>query len=122
MFSIIRAMSQNTIGIAIGGILAVFDLFNLSVLKHISLGSYKKAFIWPVVFMYALQPWIFIKGLNYTSMTVLNLSWDLISDILVTLCGIFYFRESLTNYKLFGVFFAVISIILFGIDGASSIP
>ena len=112
------SFSANTIGILMGGVLAVFDLFNMSVLKHISLGTYRKALIWPVVFLYALQPWIFLKGLSFTSMTVLNLSWDLLSDILVTLCGLFYFRESLTNYKMFGVFFAIISIILFGLDTA----
>jgi hypothetical protein len=113
-------LSSNTIGILISGVLALFDLFNLSVLKHISLGTYRQAFIWPVVALYTLQPWIFLKGLSFTSMTVLNLSWDLLSDILVTLCGLFYFRESLTNYKMFGVFFAIISIILFGLDGTST--
>jgi hypothetical protein len=104
-------------GILMGGTLALFDLLNMSVLKNISLGAYRQALIWPVVGLYALQPWIFLKGLSFSSMTVLNLSWDLLSSILVTLCGTLYFRESLTNYKMFGVFFAIISIILFGLDG-----
>lgn len=114
------SLSSNTMGILMGGVLALFDLFNMSVLKNISLGAYRQAVIWPVVGLYALQPWIFLKGLSFTSMTVLNLSWDLLSDIIVTLCGLLYFRESLTNYKMFGVFFAIISIILFGLDTASA--
>jgi hypothetical protein len=102
-------------------LLATFDLFNMGTLKNIHLQKFNSLYIWPVTFLYALQPWIFLKGLNFTSMTVLNLSWDLLSDIIVTLSGVLYFKESLSNYKFFGVVFAVIAIILFALDGAVDI-
>lgn len=111
-------MNKNLTSIAIGLVLAVFDLLNMGAIKNVSRGAFKPAVMWIVTILYAAQPWIFLKGLNYTSMAVLNLSWDLISDILVTLSGLFYFRESLTNYKMLGVLFAVVSIILFTVDGA----
>lgn len=111
-------MNTNIASLLLGLLLAFFDLFNMGTLKNIYLKKFSHAYIWPVTILYALQPWIFLKGLNFTSMTVLNLSWDLLSDILVTFSGILYFKESLTHYKFFGVVFAVIAIILFAVDGA----
>ena len=114
-------MNKNLTSIALALILAVFDLVNMGTIKNVSLGMFKPGFMWLVTALYALQPWIFLNGLNYTSMTVLNLSWDLFSDILVTFSGLFYFRETLTQYKLFGVLFAILSIILFAVDGTGDI-
>ncbi len=114
-------LSKNTISILIGLLLATCDLFNLGAIKNVSTGLYPKIVMWVVTGLYALQPWIFLKGLNFTSMTVLNLSWDLLSDILVTLSGLFYFRESLTEYKFLGVLSSMLAITLFAMDGASDI-
>ena len=114
-------IGRNLIGLAIGLLLSIFDLFNMGAMKQISLHNFPINTIYLISFLYAIQPWIFLKGLNFTSMTVLNLSWDLLSDILVTLSGLFYFREQLTEYKAFGVMFAVLAIILFGLDGSSDI-
>lgn len=50
-------------------------------------------------------------------MTFSNLGWDLMSDILVTLVGIFYFKEKITGLKGIALLLALIAIILFGIDG-----
>jgi drug/metabolite transporter (DMT)-like permease len=49
-------------------------------------------------------------------MTILNLSWDLFSDILVTLLGLLVFKEPHTNRELLGLFFAFIAIFLFATD------
>jgi EamA domain-containing membrane protein RarD len=64
----------------------------------------------------SIQPWIFLKGLNSSSMTILNLTWDLVSDILVTLMGILYFREEISGLKMIGVLFAFVSVSLFALD------
>jgi multidrug transporter EmrE-like cation transporter len=62
--------------------------------------------------VYSFQPLIFLKSLNSETLTIMNLSWDLISDVLVTGIGLYYFKESLSNTKLYGVILSVISIIL----------
>jgi multidrug transporter EmrE-like cation transporter len=93
----------------------------MGTIKNVSMGIYPRFAMWIVTVLYMIQPWIFLKGLNFTSMTVLNLSWDLLSDILVTVSGLLYFRESLTEYKLIGVLFALLAITLFALDGASDI-
>ncbi len=107
--------------ILIGLLLATFDLFNMGMMKNIVIGQSPKMFMWLITLLYAVQPWIFFNGLTFTSMTVLNLSWDLLSDILVTLSGVLYFRESLTEYKLVGVLFALVAITLFAFDGSSDV-
>ncbi len=69
-----------------------------------------------VTLFYAIQPWIFLKGLQFSSMTVLNLSWDLLSDVLVTMAGLIYFREYMTGLRIFGITFSFLAIILFSVD------
>jgi len=114
-------ISRNIMSILIGLLLAVFDLFNMAMMKNISLNRSPTMLMGLVTALYAVQPWIFIKGLNFTSMTVLNLSWDLLSDILVTLSGLLYFRESLTEYKIVGVLFALVALTLFAVDGSTDV-
>lgn len=114
-------ISKNVMSILLALLLATFDLFNMSMMKNITIGQSPKIFMWLVTLLYAVQPWIFFNGLAFTSMTVLNLSWDLISDILVTLSGVLYFRESLTEYKLVGVLFSLVAITLFAFDGSSDV-
>jgi len=114
-------LSKNVLSILVGLALATFDLFNLGAIKNVSTGAYPRIIMWVVTGLYAMQPWIFLKGLNFTSMTVLNLSWDLLSDILVTLSGVLYFRESLTEYKFIGVLFSLLAITVFAMEGASEI-
>jgi drug/metabolite transporter (DMT)-like permease len=63
--------------------------------------------------VYAIEPYIFFKSLNYESMTIMNLVWDLTSDVLVTLVGVFYFGESIKGLRWLAVLFAIFSLALF---------
>lgn len=107
-------------GLLTGLFLAANDVSMMGIMKHISQGVMAKVWMVLVSIVYAIQPWIFLKGLDFSSMTVLNLSWDLISDILVTLSGLWYFREQVTETKLIGVLFSLVAIVLFSLDGEDS--
>jgi len=97
--------------------MAISDLFNLSFLKMLRTGQVTNmAWLGLPVLVYALQPIIFFFGLKYTSLTVLNLLWDVISDILVTTAGIFYFKEVVTFRQTIGIVFAVIAVVLLSSD------
>lgn len=100
----------------IGLLLAVNDLLSQGLMKNIILGVSGKMWMILVTIICAVQPWIFMGGLSLGSMTILNLVWDLMSDILVTLFGIFYFKEVISGTKSIGVLFAAVAIILFAID------
>ncbi len=97
--------------------LAISDVFNLGLLKMISTGQISNQ-VWiglPTV-LYAFQPFIFLFGLKHTSMTVLNLLWDVLSDIMVTASGIFYFKEKISMKKYIGIAFGIVAVIFLSND------
>jgi hypothetical protein len=105
-----------TIVLGFALILAITDMILMGTMKKITTGVLSNYWMIFVSLFYAVQPWIFLKGLQFSSMTVLNLSWDLMSDILVTMAGLFYFREYITSLRIFGIIFSFLAIILFSID------
>jgi|UniRef100_A0A6C0IKD5 multidrug transporter EmrE-like cation transporter len=101
------------IPIAFASFMALMDALVMSWLKKVNLGVYTSAWILPfAMLVYAFQPMVFLKSLQYESMTIMNILWDMISDFSVTAMGLFYFREKLTHLKLAGLVFAFIAIIL----------
>lgn len=104
-------------------IMATIDVVMLSVIKSYSIGSLKsvKWMILPTI-AYAIQPWIFLKSLNFSSMIAMNLLWDLISDVLVTANGYFIFGETLTRTKMIGVALSFVSIYLLSCNESEICP
>jgi hypothetical protein len=109
-------MTVEWIPFAFGAVMATIDVFMLSAIKII--GTKAKYLKWMIVptLVYAIQPWIFLSSLKFETMTVMNLVWDLMSDVLVTIVGIYYFGEKLGPVKTLGVFTALISIALLAYD------
>jgi multidrug transporter EmrE-like cation transporter len=101
------------IPLLLGGSMAAIDVLVLSLVKSIGIGSIKNI-LWMIIptIIYSIQPWIFLKSLQFESLTVMNLLWDMMSDVLVTLVGLFIFKEQLTIRKLCGVGLSFISIYL----------
>jgi multidrug transporter EmrE-like cation transporter len=99
--------------ILFGLAMASLDGIILSLLKAINLGWLNAArwMIIPTV-AYAVQPWIFLQSLRLESLTVMNLLWDVLSDVIVTLIGLFYFGEKLSWSKKLGVVLSLFSVFL----------
>lgn len=96
-----------------GGSMALIDACILSALKAFSLGWIQwRGIVLISMVVYACQPLLFLDSLKYNSLTVMNLLWDVLSDVLVTAIGLFYFSEKLTKFKKAGVLMSLISIIL----------
>ena len=95
-----------------GGLLASIDVVMMFIIKGYSTG-WLKTIKWMVIptLLYAINPWIFMTSLKFESLTVMNLVWDLMSDILVTAMGLFVLKESVPKMKLSGVGLAMISLI-----------
>jgi multidrug transporter EmrE-like cation transporter len=105
--------------LAFGTIMASIDVVMLGIIKSVSLNQ-SKLLRWMIIptIAYAIQPWIFLQSLKFESLIVMNLMWDLISDILVTLVGVFYFKEQVGPYKTIGIVLSLISMTLMSItDG-----
>ena len=110
-------MNINWIPIGFGVVMAAIDVFMLSLIKSIS-GNPSRFLRWMVVptIIYAIQPWIFLSSLQFESLIVMNLMWDLISDVLVTATGFFYFKEKIGPYKTLGVMLSFASIVLMSLQ------
>jgi len=96
-----------------GGTMALIDALTLSSLKAYNLGWIQwRGILIISMLVYSMQPLLFLQSLQYNSLTVMNLLWDVMSDVIVTAIGVFYFSEKLTKFKKLGVFFSIISIFL----------
>ena len=105
-------MGFESVPLIYGTYMATVDVFMLSILKAINLGWISSSLIFLPTLIYAMQPWIFLKSLEFESMTVMNLLWDVISDVLVTGSGLYFFKEKLSRTKMLGVGLSLISIML----------
>jgi len=97
--------------------MATVDVFMLGILKAINLGWVSKSLIFLPTLIYAMQPWVFLTSLDYESLTVMNLLWDVLSDVLVTMEGLFFFQEKVSRTKMLGVGLSLISVFLLSWNG-----
>lgn len=95
-----------------GGYMATADTFGLSVVKAIHLGWLHKCFIVLPTLIYAIQPWIFLSAMKFETLTVMNLLLDVLSDVFVTLTGLFFFKEQVSRTKMLGVALSFVSVFL----------
>jgi hypothetical protein len=103
-------------GLFVGLLLAINDVISFGITKNIYLKNTKFYWIFVPIILYGIQILLFYYGLHQTSMTVLNITWNLISNVLVTLIGIYYFGEKINNLKGIALGFAFVSIVLFAIE------
>ncbi len=96
-----------------GGTMAMIDGLILSALKAFHLGWIQwRGILIVSMLVYSCQPLLFLESLKHNSLTVMNLLWDVMSDVLVTAIGLFYFSEKLTRFKKAGVLLSIVSIFL----------
>lgn len=93
----------------------LIDSIALPITKAVSHGLSTWYMAIPML-LYAISPYIFLKALAQESLTVMNLVWDLSSDIIVSLIGIFVFAEKIRPIKLLGIFSAIGSLFLLTYD------
>lgn len=97
----------------IGSVMALIDIGMMTILKMISI----KTIQWNVglplaILLYALEPIIFLKAMNYEGMVVTNLVWNLMSNVIVTLQGVFVFGESIKGLRWLGIAMSLVSLTL----------
>jgi multidrug transporter EmrE-like cation transporter len=92
------------------------DSIALPLIKAVHNGWSGNWMIVPVL-LYAASPFLFLKALDSETLTIMNLTWDLTSDLVVTFIGLFLFAESLSPTKIIGVGFAFIGLFLMSYEG-----
>ena len=110
--------SFNMLPIFFGAVMASIDVVMMGAVKMVHQGTLSQGFGVPfALFFYALQPLIFLKAMNYEGMAVTNLIWNLTSDVVVTLQGIFIFGESIAGMRWVAVGMALVSLTIFAYTG-----
>ena len=84
-------------------VIGVFDLVGTVSAKFWSENK-NMWFLILTAFCFAVAGVIFAYTMKLNSMAIVNISWDVISVLLVTLFGYFYFKENLSLLQLFGFF------------------
>jgi|UniRef100_A0A6C0B155 multidrug transporter EmrE-like cation transporter len=103
----------NMLPIVFGTSMAIVDIFMMSSVKMIHQGTMPRWWGVPLsVGLYALEPLIFLKAMNYDGMVVTNLVWNLMSNIIVTVQGILVFGESIKGLRWLGICMSLVSLCL----------
>ena len=106
----------NLIPFAFAATMAGIDSSMLSLVKYISTSEKHIGWIVLPMIIYSLQPVLFYLSMKYETLTVMNLLWDVISDVIITFIGLMIFKEKIGPYKKLGVIFSFFSIILMSLN------
>jgi multidrug transporter EmrE-like cation transporter len=102
-------------GIIIGLIMALIDVLSMSISKEIVIGNLAYNWLIIAIFLYGVQIIIFYNGLKFNPMSTLNLTWNLYSNIIITLIGLYYFKENISHIEMWGIGFALFALFLFSV-------
>lgn len=102
--------------IGFGAAFGLMDSIVLPIVKNVSQGWNPLWMIVPVL-LYGASPFLFLKALEQETLTIMNLVWDLTSDLIVTFIGLVVFAERLPPLKLLGVVFSFIGLFLMTYEG-----
>ena len=100
--------------IVFGIVMAVIDISMMGTLKLVDQGKLAYAIGFPIAtLLYAFEPYVFLKAMTHSNMVVTNLIWNLASNILVTLAGVFFFGESIKGLKWLAIGLSLFSLAIF---------
>jgi multidrug transporter EmrE-like cation transporter len=107
--------------ISFGLFMAYLDVLMMASAKMVNTGAltYGVGLTFSTL-VYSLQPYLFIKALEFEDMLVVNIIWNLASDTIITLLGLFYFGETIQGLRWVAMILSVISIALFSYSDATN--
>jgi multidrug transporter EmrE-like cation transporter len=100
--------------LAFGVWMALIDIAMMSCVKLVDQGRLSYMIGMPVAtLLYAMEPYVFLKAMTYSNMTIVNLIWNMTSNVIVTLSGVLIFGEKIQGIKWIAVGIALFSLGLF---------
>jgi multidrug transporter EmrE-like cation transporter len=94
------SFNMRTLGYGLG--FGALDATALPIVKAVSKGASPAWMALPVL-LYGASPFLLLSALRQETLTIMNLVWDLTSDLIVTLIGLFVFGETISPTKGLGV-------------------
>ena len=101
-------MSLNLRTLAYGIGLAILDVVSFPMVKGVSLG-WSTAWMAVPIAVYSMAPVLLLSALKAETLVVMNLVWDLLSDVIITM---FVFSERIAPLKVLGVCLCLVSLFL----------
>jgi multidrug transporter EmrE-like cation transporter len=102
-------INWRTIGYGLG--FGALDAAALPIVKAVSNGWSPVWMIIPVI-LYGASPFLLLSALRQETLTIMNLVWDLTSDLIVTFIGLVLFGETISPVKGLGVGVSFIALTL----------
>jgi uncharacterized membrane protein len=99
-----------------GSLLALNDIVMMPFVKKI-VGGWPFAYIVFPMLTYALDPLIFFFALKGEGMALMNLVWNLISNVIVTFMGIVMFKEVVPPTKMIGIALSFVALFFMTYEG-----
>jgi len=100
--------------ILFGIVMALIDINMMGTLKFVDQGKLAYAVGLPIAtLLYAFQPYVFLKAMAHSNMLTTNLIWNLASNIMVTLLGVFFFKEKVKGLKWLAIGLSLFSLGIF---------
>jgi multidrug transporter EmrE-like cation transporter len=111
--------SFNTLPIFFGTLMALVDICMMSTVKMVNNKTLSGAWGLPLaVGFYALQPLLFLKATKNEGMILANLVWNLMSNMIITLQGVFVFGESVKGLRWVAICMSIFSLALMAYTGS----
>ena len=95
-------------------LIAILETIGMSIIED-SANKKNRYFVVGLVF-YMIVAIILYHILKVGNLSITNALWNATTVILVTLVGVFYFKEKLTKYQYIGLLFAIFAIIFMEMD------
>jgi multidrug transporter EmrE-like cation transporter len=114
------APTVHWIPIAFATGMAMIDSLAFSILKKISLKELGMMFLPLSMLIYSSQPVIFLQALKFENMAIVNLLWNMMSNILVTFTGLVLLQEKVGLFKGIGIALSFVAIFLMTYEDGES--
>ena len=106
--------SFDLLPIFFGLVMALIDITMMGTLKFVDQGKLAYNIGFPIAtLLYAFEPYVFLKAMSHSNMLTTNLIWNLASNILVTLAGVFFFKEKIKGLKWLAIGLSLFSLGIF---------
>jgi multidrug transporter EmrE-like cation transporter len=102
-----------------GSLLAFNDIVMMPFVKQI-VGGWPFAYILFPMLAYALDPLIFFFAMKGEGMALMNLVWNLISNVIITFTGIVMFKEVVPPTKMIGIALSFVALFFMTYEGNAS--
>jgi multidrug transporter EmrE-like cation transporter len=89
--------------IGYGMLLASMDVVMEPIAKLVNQQSLSVSWMIFPTLVYAINPWIFLSSLRVEGIAIMNLVWNLVSNVFITGIGLYIFKEQLTTLKWIGL-------------------